>query len=150
MQRRTKITAIVFGTFVFLSISLLLARALVGTGGERSAVLEILRAQARGDAGAVLERMPRCERNVTCARVTRERTAKLQRPGEVEILNYEPSARAAFVDMTGTARVAWKTEDEQIPTVQCVVVRRQGPLTGGRVQIISISNPIGLEADCQT
>ncbi len=148
MQRRTKVTVLIFGTFLFLGISLLLARALVGTGGERSAVLEILRAQARGDADAVLDRMPRCEKNPTCARVTRERTAKLRRPGTVEILNFTPSTQAAFVDTTGTARVAWRTQQKRFPVVQCVVVEREGPLTGGKVRIVSISNPIGLEANC--
>ena len=148
MQRRTKVTVIVFGVFLFLGISLLLARALVGTGGERSAILEILRAQARGDATAMLDRMPRCERDPTCARVTRERTAKLRRPGNVEILNFTPSTQAAFVDTTGTARVAWRTPEKRFPVVQCVVVEREGPLTGGKVRIVSISNPIGLEANC--
>lgn len=148
MQRRTKITAVVFGTFLFLGISLLLARALVGTGGERSAVLEILRAQAAGNAQEVLSRMPRCARNPTCATVTRARTARLRRPGKVEILNYIPSTQAAFVDVTGTARVAWRTQVKRFPVVQCVIVKRQGPLTGGRVEIVSISDPVGLEANC--
>ena len=148
MQRRTKITAIVFGVFVFLGISLLLARALVGTGGERALVIEILEAQARGDADAVLDDMPRCRRDPVCARVTTERVRRLERPGDVEILNYEPSAQAAFTDQTGTARVAWRTDAEEFPVVQCVVVRREGPLTGGRVEVVSISNPIGLEAGC--
>ncbi len=148
MQRRTKITAIAFGTFLFLGVSLLLARALVGTGGERSAVLRILRDEARGNATAVLDRMPRCARNPACATVTRQRTVRLRRPGKVEILNYTPSTQAAFVNMTGTARVAWRTQVRRFPVVQCVVVKREGPLTGGKVEVISISNPIGLEAGC--
>ena len=150
MQRRTKVTAIVFGLFVFLGISLLLARALVGTGGERSRVVDILRAQARGDAEAVLDQMPRCARDPVCARVTRERTARLARPGEVEILNYDPSTQAAFTDQEGPARVAWRTDEEEFPVVQCVVIRREGPLTGGGVEAVSISNPIGLEASCRS
>jgi hypothetical protein len=150
VQRRTKITAIAFGVFLFIGISLLLARALVGTGGERAKVVEILRAQARGDAGAVLAEMPACARNPVCARVTTERTARLRRPGDVEILNYDPSTQAAFTNQTGTARVAWRTDERQFPVVQCVVVRREGPLTGGSVEIVSISNPIGLEATCRT
>lgn len=150
MQRRTKITAIVFGTFLFLGMSLLLARALVGTGGERAAVIDILRAQASGDADAVLDAMPSCARNTTCARVTTERTERLARAGDVEILNYDPSTQVAFTDQTGTARVAWRTDAEVQPVVQCVVVERKGPLTGGAVEIISISNPIGLEADCSS
>lgn len=150
MQRRTKITAIVFGTFLFLGISLLLARALVGTGDERAIVVEILEAQARGDAAAVLAAMPRCERDETCARVTRERTAELAREGDVEILNYVPSTQAALTNQTGTARVAWRTGEDGLPVVQCVVIERDGPLSGGGVEVLSISNPIGLEADCRS
>lgn len=148
MTRRTRITAIVFGTFVFVGISLMLARALVGTGTERSKVLGILEAQASGDAAAVLDAMPACRRNPACARVTTDRTARLRRPGAVEILNYDPSTQAAFTDRTGTGRVAWRTREKRFPVVQCVVVRRQGPLTGGKVEIVSISNPVGLEAGC--
>lgn len=150
MERRTKVTAIVFGVFVFLGISLLLARALVGTGGERAAVVDILRAQAEGDAEAVLDQMPRCARDPVCSRVTTERTDRLARAGEVEILNFDPSTQAAFTDQTGFARVAWRTAEERFPVVQCLVVRREGPLTGGGVQVVSISNPIGLEADCRS
>ncbi len=149
MQRRTKITAIVFGTFVFLGISLLLARALVGTGGERAVVVDILRAQAAGDPEAVLAEMPRCARDPVCTRVTTERTARLAREGDVEILNYDPSTQAAFTDQTGTARVAWRAGGS-LPVVQCVMVRREGPLTGGAIEVLSISNPIGLEADCRS
>lgn len=150
MQRRTKVTAIAFGTFVFLGISLLLARALVGTGSERAVVVDILRAQAAGDAEGVLAEMPRCARDVTCARVTAERTERLAREGKVEILNFNPSTQAAFTNQTGSARVAWRTEAERFPVVQCIVVKRNGPLSGGEVEVYSISNPIGLEADCSS
>ncbi|MEA2125335.1 MAG: hypothetical protein QOI80_2117 [Solirubrobacteraceae bacterium] len=149
MSRRTKVTAIAFGTFVFLGISLLLARALVGAGNERAVVLDVLRAQAAGDADGVLALMPRCAHNATCARVTRERTARLRRPGKVEILNYTPSTQAAFVNQTGTARVAWRTRERRFPVVQCVVVKREGPLTGGGMEVYSISNPVGIEAGCR-
>jgi hypothetical protein len=139
---------IAFGVFLFLGISLLLARALVGAGNERANVLDVLRAQARGDADAVLRQLPRCARSPTCARVTRERTARLKRPGKVEILNFTPSAQAAFVNQTGTARVAWRTQEKRFPVVQCVVVHREGPLTGGGIELVSLSNPVGLEANC--
>jgi hypothetical protein len=126
----------------------MLARALVGSGAERSSVLDILEAQARGDVTALLDEMPRCKRNPACSQVTADRVAKLRRPGEVEILNFEPSTHAAFTDQTGTARVVWRTREKTFPVVQCVVIHRQGPLSGGRVEVNSISNPIGLEAAC--
>jgi hypothetical protein len=139
---------IAFGVFVFLGISFLLARALTGSGAERSKVLDVLRAQARGDAAAVLRRLAPCARSPACARVTRERTARLARPGRVQILNFEPSVQLTLTNRSGAARVAWRTEQRPFPVVQCVFVRRDGPLTGGGVHLVSISNPIGLESHC--
>jgi hypothetical protein len=148
VSRRTRITAIAFGVFVFLGISLLLTKALVGAGAERSEVLDLLRAQAHGDYNTVLRDLPDCARNAICAKITRDRTAKLARPGNVQILNFVPSVQVTMTDATGTARVAWRTTERHFPVVQCVVVRRQGPLTGGGVKLVSISNPIGLDASC--
>jgi hypothetical protein len=34
------------------------------------------------------------------------------------------------------------------PVVQCVRVRREGPLTGAGVELLALSNPIGLESRC--
>jgi hypothetical protein len=147
-SRRARLLAIAFGVFVFLGISFLLTRALTGAGAERTQVLDVLRAQARGDVAGVLRLLPDCARNPTCARLVRERSARLRRPGRVQILNYTPSADVTFTTSEGRARVAWRTADRRYPVVQCVYVRREGPLTGGRVHLISISNPIGLQAGC--
>ena len=150
MRRRpAQIMAIAFGVFVFLGVSLLLTKAFVGAGNERSKVLDVLRAEARGDGDAVLAQMPKCRRNPVCARVARERTAKLARPGRVQILNFEPSVQVALTNRSGSARVAWRTTERDFPVVQCVVVERKGPLTGGGVELVSISNPIGLSASCR-
>jgi hypothetical protein len=146
--RRARITAIAFGAFVFLGISVLVGRVLVGPGAERARAVDVVRAQARGDADAVLALMPSCRANPMCARLTRERTAGLARPGNVQVLNYEPSAQVTFTDRSGRGRIAWKTDQRTIPVVQCVVVRRQGPLTGGGAEILSISNPIRLDGAC--
>jgi hypothetical protein len=149
MTRRARITWIAFGTFVFLGISVLLTKALVGSGNERAAILEVLRAEARGDAGAVLAGMPECRRSAACARLVRERTDRLARPGTVQVLNFVPSVQVALTNRRGTARVAWRTDRMPLPVVvQCVVVQRHGPLTGGRVELVSISNPVGLESSC--
>ena len=148
MRRVTVVTAIVFGAFVFLGISFLLARALTGPGAERSRVLDVVRAQARGDADAVLEQLPACAREPACARVTRERVAQLKRPGEVEILTYRPSVRLTMTRRSGTGRVAWRAGTDGLPVVQCVRVRRDGPLSGANVELLSISAPIGRESSC--
>jgi hypothetical protein len=147
MRRVSVITAIVFGGFVFLGISLLLARALTGQGAERTKVLEVLRAQARGDADAVLERLPACAREPACARTARDRVVRLRRPGTVQILSYEPSVRLSLTRRTGSGRAAWRAGGA-LPVVQCVRVRREGPLTGGGVELLALSNPIALDGSC--
>jgi hypothetical protein len=35
-----------------------------------------------------------------------------------------------------------------LPVVQCVRVRREGPLTGADVELLAISSPIGREEGC--
>jgi len=149
MRRRSPAfwTVLVFGLFVFLGISFLLARGLTASSTERGRVLELLEAQARGDAGAVLDELPACRAQPACTSMSRATTEELRRPGEVEILTYAPSTRLSLTRRTGSARVAWRA-GESLPVVQCVRVRRDGPLTGGGVQLLAISAPIGLEAPC--
>jgi hypothetical protein len=147
LRRVTLVTAVVFGLFVFLGISFLLARALTGQGAERSRVFEVLQAQARGDADAVLDKLAACSREPACARVTRDRVAQLKRPGKVQILNYQPSIRVTMTRRAGTGRVAWRAGGS-LPVVQCVKALREGPLTGGGVELLAISKPIALDGSC--
>ena len=138
---------LLFGLFVFAGLSVLLARGLTGSGTERAEVLELVRAEARGDAAAVLARLPACRREAACAQATRDRVEELRRDGRVQILTYAPSTRLALTRKVGTGRVAWRA-GEGLPVVQCVRVRRDGPLTGGDVALLSISAPIASEAGC--
>ena len=149
MRRARVLIPLLFGLFVFAGLSLLLARGLAGSGAERSSVLEVLRAQARGDAAAVLARLPACGREPACAQATRERVAELRRPGRVQVLTYAPSTRLALTRKVGTARVAWRAGGS-LPVVQCVRVRREGPLTGGAVELLALSAPIALDGGCGT
>jgi hypothetical protein len=147
--RRTRILILVgFGAFVFLGITLMLARALSATGTERSRVVEIVEAQARGDAQAVLQRIPACAREPACATSTESFVAKLRQPGDIAILQYRPSVQMPLTNAVGTGRVAWRAGADGFPVVQCVRVRRDGPLTGATVDVLSISAPIGREASC--
>jgi hypothetical protein len=147
-MRRTRIRiAIGFAVFVFLGISGLLARGLTGAGNERSHVLELVQAQARGDADAVLAALPACRAQPACVQLTRDRVAELRRPGKVQILTYRPSVQVALTRRTGVGRVAWRAGSSS-PVVQCVRVRREGPLTGADVALIAISAPIGGEEGC--
>ena len=146
-QRPAVLIVVAFGVFVFLGLSFLLARGLTGAGTERSKVLDVLEAQARGDAPAVLDQLPACRAEPACAQVTRGRVAELRAPGRVEILSYTPSARLALTRETGTGRVAWRAGSD-LPVVQCVRVRRDGPLTGGAVELLALSAPIAREGAC--
>jgi hypothetical protein len=146
--RRTRLL-IIFGflAFVFLGMSGLMARALTGAGTERSRVLDVLEAQAAGDEEAVLAELPSCRAQPACAGVMRDRVRELERPGRVEILTYSPSVQVALVSTVALGRVAWRAGDSP-PVVQCVRVRRDGPLTGSDVELLSISEPIGNDAGC--
>src|SRR5918999_94702 len=141
MRRARVYIAVGFAAFVFLGLSGLIARALTGAGTERSRVLELLEAQARGDVAAVLDDLPACRAQPACAEVMRDRVQELRRPGEVEILTYSPSVQVALTTRTGVGRVAWRAGGST-PLVQCVRVRREGPLTGADVELLAISPPI--------
>ena len=125
----------------------MLARALAATGTERSRVLEVAQAQARGDVRAVLRATPACANQPACVAATTAFVGKLKRAGEVEILQYKPSVQVPLTRVTGTGRVAWRAGTSG-PVVQCVRVRRDGPASGARVELLSISPPIGNEEPC--
>ncbi len=147
-MRRTRLgIAIGFAVFLFLGFSALLARGLSGAGNERAQVLAVVEAQARGDAQAVLAELPACRAEPACVNSVRERVARLERPGAVEILTYRPSVRFALTRRTGVGRVAWRAGSSP-PVVQCVRVRREGPVTGAGVELVAVSDPIGGEAAC--
>jgi hypothetical protein len=149
MRRRSPAfwTVVVFGLFIFLGISFLLARGLTGSSTERGRVLELIEAQARGDADAVLADLPACRAEPACAQVTRERVERLRRRGRVEILNYRPSVQLSLTRKSGSGRVAWRVDDG-LPIVQCVRVRREGPLTGGGLELLALSDPIPRDGTC--
>lgn len=148
MSRGAKIVVIAFGTFVFLALSVMVARALVGAGNERAAVVELVGAQARGDADRMLAELRDCRREPACARVVRERAASLRRPGEVQILKYDPSVQIALTEARGTGRIAWRTTQRRDPVVQCVKVVRESPLAGGGIRLLAISAPIAPTGPC--
>jgi hypothetical protein len=147
-MRRTRLMILIgFFAFLFLGCSALIARALTGAGDERAKVLDLLEAQAAGDAAGVLAELPACRAHPTCADVVRARVQELRRPGTVEILSYTPSVQVALTQRTGLGRVAWRAGGSS-PVVQCVRVRRDGPLTGADVELLAISDPIGNEESC--
>jgi hypothetical protein len=145
---RARIAIVVgFMVFVFLGLAVLLGRGLTGSISERSAGLDLVEAQAAGDVEAALDKLPKCRAEPACAQLVRDRVQELRRPGEVEILSYDPSVQVALTNRTGTGRVAWRA-GKSLPIVQCVRARRDGPLTGAGVELLAISAPIGRESGC--
>ena len=84
---------------------------------------------------------------IVCSSRTTTFVNTLKRGGEVEILQYKPSVQLPLTRVTGTGRVAWRAGSNQ-PVVQCVRVRRDGPLSGAKVELLSISAPIGTDDAC--
>jgi hypothetical protein len=136
-----------FAAFFFIGISGLLARALSATGTERAKALDVARAEARGDANAVLRMTPTCNRDRACRAATLAFAGKLKRPGEVEVLRYDPAVQLALTDEIGTCRLAWRA-GTGLPVVQCLRVQRGNPLGGGGVELLAVSRPIRNTAPC--
>lgn len=136
---------------VVLPVSFALARWLSTESDERGRVAELLRAQARGDAEAMLaELAPACRGDRGCRTDVERNAARLRRRGEVKILNLQSGTSYSLGEATGVSRVAWAiVEGNGLPVVQCVGVHRSGtPLSGQSVELLSISAPIGNESGC--
>jgi hypothetical protein len=147
--RRTYLLALIgVGVIAFLAVSGLLARVWSADGAERSAITSLLKAQARGDAAAMVARIQNCSRSATCQARVHANVAALTRPGGVSILQLEPSAGFSLSGTLGTARVAWKTASS-LPIVQCVRVKRAGDvLSGLTIELLAISPRIKTDGSC--
>jgi hypothetical protein len=133
---------------VFVAISVILARWLSVENAERNKVTDLLDAQARGDANAMLDQIDGCLHRPGCVGAVRANASELEDPGKVDIVAYESKTSHALGASTGPTRVVWKTPD-RLPTVQCVEIRRTGNiLTGPSVTVTGLSEPIGREAPC--
>jgi hypothetical protein len=142
------VTIVAVSVVLFLLVSILLARYLLTENVERDDILHLLQAQAAGDAARELALLDGCRAQPTCAAAVRASAAKLERPGAVKILSIKSPTAGSLTDATGASRVAW-TVIGRLPVVQCVVVRRTGNvLQGLQVSLLSLSAPIGNEANC--
>ena len=130
---------------LFLVVSALAARWLSAEGAERAKIERVIEAQARGDADAIGREI---SGNCECSELISRLARTLRGPGRVEIVRYDSATSYALGTDAGPTRVVWRRGDE-IPTVQCFSVRRQGnALRGTRVTLLRLSAPIGLEAAC--
>jgi hypothetical protein len=133
---------------VFLLISGLLARFLSVENTERDKELALLRAQARGDAGAVIAQLSGCRVSAACVATQQANANRLRRGGAVKILSIKSRTAYSLTGATGKTRLAW-TVIGRLPVVQCVEVRRTGSFISGiDVELLSLSAPIQNEADC--
>ena len=146
MRRPRRLAAIVIGVVVFLAISAALARWLSLENVERDDILALLRAEARGDARAMLAALDHC--SGSCLSAVRVDARRLRRPGTVLILADQSQTAYSLTSAVGKTRVAWKA-GSRLPVVQCVTVSRKGNVIAGlTVRLLAVSEPIPLQADC--
>jgi hypothetical protein len=143
-----RVALIVGGIILFLAISGLLARFLSTENVERDADLALIQAQARGDVNGMLADLSGCRDRPSCAATVQANATRLRRPGPVKILSLKSSTAYSLDGSKGQTRLAWTVIGKQ-PVVQCVEVRRTGSIFNGiRITLLSLSPPIGNEADC--
>lgn len=133
----------------FLVVSFAVARWLTQDSRERSVVTDLLRAQARGDASAMLALLDGCAAGTTCRSDVERNAATLRGSGDLRIVRYDSSTARATGDRHGPTRVAWTRGADQPVTVQCVTVdRRALALLGADITLAAIGRPIQGEAAC--
>ena len=131
---------------IVLVASVFVARWLPNDSNERSQVTELLRAQARGDAEAMLAIL-RCP-DAACQALARSNARRLRAPGDLKIALYQSQTAHAIRSDTKPTRVVWFTPG-RLTTVQCVLVRRSGNLLAGMsISLLRLSAPIGRESSC--
>ena len=143
-----RLLVIAAGVIVFLAIAVVLARWLSAENVERDHVVDLLDAQARGDAHAMLEEIDGCTARPACVGTVRANARNLRDAGKVDIIAYDSGTSHALGATTAPTRVVWKTPS-RLPTVQCVEIRRTGNvLSGPSVTVTGLSEPIEREGAC--
>ena len=147
-MRRAYLIAIAAALIVFLVISALLARVFSANAAEQSAITALVKAEARGDASAIMAEVASCSATPSCRARARENAAALRHPGKVSIIQIQASTSFSIADTLGTARVAWNVGGS-LPIVQCVRVRRRGnAISGLHVELTEVSRRIKSDAPC--
>jgi hypothetical protein len=137
---------IALGVIVFVGISIELARWLTVENRERTDILSLLTAEARGDERAMLAALHAC--SPACRRDVRADARRLRMRGRVLLLADSSSTAYSVTGRTGLTRVAWKA-GSHLPVVQCVTVQRTGnAITGIGVRLLRVSQPIPPTSDC--
>jgi hypothetical protein len=146
--RRRRRLWIAAAVIVFLAISFDLASWLTLENAERSDIISLLTAEARGDRSAMAADLHDC--TFRCMADVRFDASHLRRGGAVEILADQSQTAYALTSATGFTRIAWKTSKAALPVVQCVVVSRSGNVVSGlTVRLLRVSRPLHpTTADC--
>ncbi|MCW3066779.1 MAG: hypothetical protein JWN32_3951 [Solirubrobacterales bacterium] len=148
LSRPVRLALILLGVVVFVAISFALARILSASGAERSAVVSVIEAQAKGDTAGVVRQLDGCAASAACRAAAARNVARLRRPGNVQVLNFAASTGFGIANTRGRARIAWRVPG-RAPVVQCVEVHRDGnPISGLSVHLIAVSAPIRSDASC--
>jgi hypothetical protein len=148
MRRPLRILLLLVGLVVFLAISGALARVLSANGAEQSAIVSLLRAQARGDAAAMIRQIDGCAWRSACVADAHRTASRLRSPGDVTLVRLDASTSFSLGGHDGVARVVWKTPS-RTTVVQCVEVHRGGDVIGGlSIELRALSRPIGHQAAC--
>jgi hypothetical protein len=141
-----RVVAIAVAVIAFLAVCVVVTRWLSADTDERGQVVELLRAQARGDVDGMLRRL-QC-RDPACIAVVRANARRLRGHGELKIPLYESGTAHALRSRTKQTRVVWFTPG-RLTTVQCVLVRRTGNVFAGTsVSLLRLSAPIGRQSSC--
>jgi hypothetical protein len=146
--RRAYLVAIAVAVILFLVISALLARVFSANSAEQSAITALVKAEARGDANAIVANITGCATSPACRRRASVVATALARPGAVSIIQLQPSTSFSIARTLGTARVAWNAGGS-LPIVQCVRVRRTGNAVSGlHVELLEVSRRIKSDTAC--
>jgi len=148
MRRPSRILLLALALLAFVAISAGLARVLSANGAERSAILALLEAQARGEVDGMVTRLDGCDRDTRCLVDVRLNAAQLRSAGAVELVRLDASTSFSLGGTDGVARVVWKTPS-RTTVVQCVDVHRGGDVVRGlSVDLRALSRPIDRESSC--
>ena len=142
-----RLLIIVVSVAAFLAVSAVVARWLSADTDERAQVVDLLRAQSRGDAAAMLRMLDDCH-DPACVATVRANARRLRGHGELKVALYQSGTAHSISARTKQTRVVWFTPG-RLTTVQCVLVRRTGNvLAGVSVSLLRLSAPIGRESGC--
>ncbi len=140
---------IAFGAAIFVLFSFLVARWLTAENRERTAVTDLLRAEAGGDEASMVALIDGCAGTPACEAAVRRNVRALSRPGEVRVLRIDSSTSHALLPASGPTRVAWDVGGTSLPYVQCVDIDRRGvPFLGGEVVVTGIGPKIAGDEAC--